>query len=485
MTNNQTIKIRYFVWLGYLIPIFLSIMSAFGVWIQSNTVRKTFNELNQTVAISARIGEYAFNVQTISRATRGYLLDPSDTVLQTSMQATTVVNELLAELEKALVDTEQAATLAELKARTEELIATDRTLIKTAQQQGTAAAIQAWKLENGRTQAEEIQGLLTNFQQREEEITNANAEHLEQALTQLNYLVWSLTFFSVVLALLFGWWIIGWIVNRLNQNISSLAASSNEIATTVEQQERLASQQAVAVNETSSTMEELGVSSRQSSEQAQAAAQATQQVLRLSESGRQTVAETMGGMDSLRSKVQAIAEEIVRLNDQTNQIGNISELVSDLANQTNMLALNAAVEAVRAGEHGKGFAVVASEIRKLADQSRQSAGQISALVGNIQNAIQTTVNVTQEGTQTVESNMSITRRTAEAFVGVTSAIHEVVENNQQISLNIQQQASAIQQVVVAMTNLNQGAQEGAIGIAQTRQSTQILNDATQALQKLF
>ncbi|MGD1717232.1 methyl-accepting chemotaxis protein [Dapis sp. BLCC M172] len=93
-----------------------------------------------------------------------------------------------------------------------------------------------------------------------------------------------------------------------------------------------------------------------------------------------------------------MAQQITRLSEQTNQIGNISQLVGDLANQTNMLALNAAVEAVRAGEHGKGFGVVASEIRKLADESRKSAEKIYTLVADIQTSINSTVLATEAGT---------------------------------------------------------------------------------------
>ena len=80
--------------------------------------------------------------------------------------------------------------------------------------------------------------------------------------------------------------------------------------------------------------------------------------------------ETVEGMFTLEKKVGAIAEQIVHLSEQANQIGSISQLVFDLANKTNMLALNSSVEAVRAGEHGKGFSVVANEIRKLAHQRR-------------------------------------------------------------------------------------------------------------------
>src|SRR6185295_5640534 len=97
-----------------------------------------------------------------------------------------------------------------------------------------------------------------------------------------------------------------------------------------------------------------------------------------------TAQKTIDGMSDLKDKVTAIAAQILKLSEQTSQIGGITDLVSDLASQTNMLALNAAVEAARAGEHGKGFAVVSAEIRKLADQSRKAAERINTLVADVQ-----------------------------------------------------------------------------------------------------
>ncbi|WP_265582960.1 methyl-accepting chemotaxis protein [Nostoc edaphicum] len=146
-----------------------------------------------------------------------------------------------------------------------------------------------------------------------------------------------------------------------------------------------------------------------------------------------------------------------------------------------MLALNAAVEAVRAGEHGKGFAVVAAEIRKLADQSKKSTEKISTLVGDIQSAINITVVVTHEGTKTVEEGTRIAQETSESFAGVEGAVNNIVINSQQISLNINQQAIAIQQIVSAMNDLNIAARETASGISQIRSGTQQLNESAQAL----
>ncbi len=266
------------------------------------------------------------------------------------------------------------------------------------------------------------------------------------------------------------------LVNLIKQLVNGISTASQQIFSTLEQQERVASQQATSVNETTTTMDELEASCRQSAEQAKAAVAAAQQALVLAQGGTQAVGETLEGMFTLENKVGAIAEQIVHLSEQTSQIGNISQLVSDLANQTNMLALNSSVEAVRAGEHGKGFAVVANEIRKLADQSQRSAEKINILVSQIQSSINSTVMVTEEGTKTVTTGVQVAKKTDQAFAGVADAVNKVVLNNQQISLNLKQQVDGIQQVVQAMETLNKGAKETATGISQTKVGTQQLNE---------
>jgi methyl-accepting chemotaxis protein len=271
----------------------------------------------------------------------------------------------------------------------------------------------------------------------------------------------------------------------VNRIVRTIASSSSQIAVSVEQQERIASQQVDAVDRTATTMEELGESSRDCASQAAAAASGAKKALVLTAAGSQAVESTLQGMANLKQKVGAIQQQIMQLSEQTDRIGNISIVVSDLANQTNMLALNAAVEAVRAGEHGKGFGVVASEIRKLADRSKKSVAQINLLVTDIQRAINSTVMVTDEGTKTVESGVNIAKETAEAFAGVSNAINNVVLSSQQISLNAKQQAIAIEQVVEAMTSLNQAAAQTACGISQTKVGTQKLNEAALDLKAIM
>ncbi|NET53368.1 MAG: methyl-accepting chemotaxis protein, partial [Merismopedia sp. SIO2A8] len=274
------------------------------------------------------------------------------------------------------------------------------------------------------------------------------------------------------------------LTNLIEQLVNSIFTSSQQTFSTMTQQERVASQQAASVSETTTTMDELEASCRQSAEQAQAAVSAAKQALELSEDGGKAVEENLEGMSSLEQKVEAIAQQIVNLSEQAHQIGGISQVVSDLANQTNMLALNSSVEAARAGEHGKGFAVVANEIRKLSDQSQRSADKISTIVSDIQKSINSTVMVSEEGTKTAKMGLEIAHKTEQAFFGVKDAVNKVVLNNQQISLNLKQQVDGIQQIVEAMDVINQGAKETASGIGQTREGTEKLNQIALELKRM-
>lgn len=267
----------------------------------------------------------------------------------------------------------------------------------------------------------------------------------------------------------------------VNQIVRAIAYSSSQIAVTIEEQERIASQQLYAVERTATTMDKLGESSRACAFQAEAAAFGAKQALALTVGGNQAVDNTLTEMALLKQNVEAIEKQILLLSEQTNRIGNISSLVSDLANQTNMLAINAAIEAWRAGESGKGFAIVAIEIRKLADLSKESASNINALVTDIQTAIDSTTIVTNEGAETVDIGVKIALKTAEAFAGVAEAIERIVLNSQQISFTARNQAIAIQDVFQVVNSLNLATQENVSGISEVKVGIKQLNKAAQNL----
>jgi methyl-accepting chemotaxis protein len=267
----------------------------------------------------------------------------------------------------------------------------------------------------------------------------------------------------------------------LTKTSTELATSSTEIAASIAEQEKVVSQQATSVNQVTTTMEELGASSRQSAEQAITSASAAQKALELSNSGSATVQRTLEGINVLKDNVSAIAQKIMELTERTAQVSTISDLVADIANQTNILALNAAVEAARAGEQGKGFSVVAQEVRKLADQSKKSAEKINSLIRDIQSSINSTVMVTDEGTKMAVESIRLSKATAEAFQEILNVIQSISVNSQQISLSAKQQAVGVQQGVSAMNAINLGAREVASSVSQIRSAVQQLAESAQLL----
>ena len=274
------------------------------------------------------------------------------------------------------------------------------------------------------------------------------------------------------------------ITGTLNKFTDNIATSSEQIASTVDVQEKTVSTQASSVSQTTTTMDQLGSTSLQSALQAESSNTGAMEALNLAEEGSQSVQEAIAGINTLKEQVNAIAEQIMRLSEQTGQIVNISQLVGDIANQTNMLALNAAVEAVRAGEQGKGFTVVAGEIRKLADESKKSAEKISAVANSIQTSMNATVMVTDEGTKKATESISLAEGLASAFAGVKESLNSVATNSQQISQGSKEQAVSVQEVISAMNEVNLGAQETATGIIQVKQVIEELKEEANRLKAI-
>lgn len=484
MERKRNWKLRHWILCGYLVPVVALGLSALVTVINLNTVNQKSEQVRHSDEVDKKINELAIDVQIISRATRGYLLDQSPISHETYDSAQESVQTQLTELQAIIRDSEQKQTYQNLQKVMKDYLVHGDKVMTLVDQGKTAEALNYWKKDNGRKKIEAVTAVIDRMNGREDAIVTASTKQQKEALQSLQLTVLSAAALSLLISIVLGTWIIRRSAGKMNESATAIAASTSEIATTIEQQERTATHQAASVNETTTTMDELGASSRQSAEQAEAAAAGAQQALILADRGTKAVERSLNGMATLRQKVEAIATQILRLSEQTNQIGSISGLVSDLANQTNMLALNAAVEAVRAGEHGKGFAVVAAEIRKLADQSKRSAEKINALVTDIQSAINSTVMVTDEGTKTVEEGVHIAEETAQSFNGVADAVNNVVLNSQQISLNVKQQAVAVLQVVEAMNALNVAARETAAGISQIKVGTQRLNDAAQDLKAI-
>ncbi|MEH2407695.1 methyl-accepting chemotaxis protein [Nostoc sp.] len=464
MQSKQNWKLRYWIIGGYAVPVLALLVSAGATVININTLNQRSEDLVRSYEVNSIINSLAINVQSGSKSVPDYLLEKNQGTLESYRKAQKNSQEFLAKMTKFTKSEQERQFLTKLEKEMNKLTTLQENLIAKVDQGKVREAVEIWIKGNLHAQVEEITSLIGEILLREDQNVATAAKQQQEALNALKFTVMLASGLSLTLSILIGIWVISRTARQMNASASAIAASTTEIATTIEQQERATIQQASSVNQTTITMDQLRASSRQSAEQAEASAAGARQVLLLVD-GRTQEGQT--SQSSLREKVGDIATQILHLSEQTNQIGMISALVSDLASQTNMLALNAAVEAVRAGEHGKGFAVVAAEIRKLADQSKKSAEKINVLVVDIQKSTNSTVIVTGEGTKTVEK--------------IVDAIKTIAVNGQQISLTSNQQAIAVQQVVEAMNSLNITARETASGISQIKVGTQRLNDAAQEL----
>ncbi len=269
------------------------------------------------------------------------------------------------------------------------------------------------------------------------------------------------------------------------ENISSAANNLNtaaaEIQAATTQQASGASEQSAAISETTTTVEEVKAISEQASQRAQEVANAARRTVEVARSGQKAVQDTIESMAQIKDRVEGISENLLALSDQTQQIGEIIATVNEIASQSNMLALNASVEAARAGEHGKGFAVVAMEVRSLAEQSKQATAQVKAILSEIQRATNTTVMATEEGTKGVERGVQLAAQARESIEQLSAVIDESAQIATQVVAGGQQQLTGIEQIALAMQNINQVTVQSLASTRQAEKSAQNLNELARSM----
>src|SRR5207344_1173678 len=180
--------------------------------------------------------------------------------------------------------------------------------------------------------------------------------------------------------------------------------------------------------------------------------------------------------DQIASRVDQIASRALGLGEKGQEIGRILQVIDELADQTNLLALNAAIEAARAGEHGRGFAVVAAEVRKLAERSSESAGQIQSIVTQIQAETNATILASEEGSREVVAGSALAREVVGSLERISGMVDETTTAAKEISIATQQQRSASDQVVSAMTQVSDVSRQYVVGSKQSAAAAAQLNE---------
>jgi len=176
------------------------------------------------------------------------------------------------------------------------------------------------------------------------------------------------------------------------------------------------------------------------------------------ENGSHVVSQAVVQMNTINDRVGAISEGIKTLNEKSGKIGDIVSTITAIASQTNLLALNAAIEAARAGESGRGFAVVADEVRKLAEQSGEAANNITVLISDIQEEVQSSSYDMGIGVAAVNDGMTMIKNVGESFNEIN---HSVIDISSEVGM-----VSEVLKSVVAQTQVMVGAVESILKISE-------------------
>ncbi len=263
------------------------------------------------------------------------------------------------------------------------------------------------------------------------------------------------------------------ITTEITQACQHMVTTVEEVRHAVDTQSAGASEQASSINEISASLSEIEKSSTQTMEKAKTLGQSAERTREKGQQGLEAVDQSVDGMTKIRDKVQIIAQTILDLSHQTQQVGEITAVVNNLAQQSKMLALNASIEAAKAGEAGKGFAVVAVEVKNLAEQSEQATTQVQKILESIRYATEKAVMVTEEGTKGVDEGTALVEQTGDIIRNLNDVIHETTIASQQIESAVRQEGAGIEQIATGMNEINQVT---ASFIESVRQTTEAINN---------
>ncbi|MEK5146272.1 methyl-accepting chemotaxis protein [Psychrobacillus sp. FSL K6-4615] len=258
---------------------------------------------------------------------------------------------------------------------------------------------------------------------------------------------------------------------QLAANAEELSASSEEslassqmVAKSAEAQMLASDEQVTQMDASMQSMTDLqkGVSQIASSNDEML--KATDGVRSLVIQGSNVVTNVASQMDNIHTTFHETTEIMKNMAKHSNEIQNITSMITDISDQTNLLALNAAIEAARAGEYGKGFAVVAEEVRKLAEQSKNSAAEIAAMVLLIQTASSSAVKAITSGGEKVEEGLAQTTESLNVFHQIETSVDDVVQKVESVTTaisHIQEISSTVTESVQQVQTLATQAADGA------------------------
>ncbi len=261
-------------------------------------------------------------------------------------------------------------------------------------------------------------------------------------------------------------------VGKITDSSTQLASTSEELSAVTEDATRGLHHQSEALEQAAAAVTELTAAIEEVARNATDTSSASERADTRARGGQQQVQQTLTQMEQLARSIEDSTGDIEALAKGVTEINKILEVISDIADQTNLLSLNAAIEAARAGESGRGFAVVADEVRSLAQRTRNSTGEIEAMIEKIRNNSEHAVNAMHNSNRLTASTLEATQQAGQALSEITSAISAISERNLAIASASEQQALVARDVDQNLLKIRDLSAQSAAGASQTSSSSE-------------
>ncbi len=280
-------------------------------------------------------------------------------------------------------------------------------------------------------------------------------------------------------------------VEKIQDLIREVSGSTSQVASAAEELQVVATdasdyiqKQSLETDQVATAVTEMTATIQEVARNADQAAVSAREVDTQAGEGRKMVSETIERIDRLAAAVERAGEVIHRLEEDSQNIGTVLDVIRGIAEQTNLLALNAAIEAARAGEQGRGFAVVADEVRTLAGRTQKSTSEIQEMIERLQSAANEAVAAMKTGQEEAEATVGQAAKTSESLDAVTRAVSAISEMNQQIATAAEEQSAVSSEIDKNVSNISHIGEQTAESARQTASSGTQLAQLAEQLQML-
>ncbi len=472
--------------IGFSFSALILLVVSFVGFVSTDRLIANDTQVKHTYEVRRKISLFDRLIKDAESSQRGYTLTSREEYLKPFQEAEAQIPAVIDELANLVVDntvqTRRVSELRELSAlRFSQFV--DR--IEVTKSRGMEAAQKLTADGSGKRTMDQIRSIISQMENEESKLMETRRVRVETSahLTKLSL------FGGCALGLLAIFFIARYTIVSLTREIGTavqqVQSSSAELQAVANQQAASAKEQSGAMNEIATTLTQLLATSQQIADSTVHVSRIASESAAVAKEGDKIVETSQKSINTISRQVEQIVEHMLDLGKKSHQIGTVVDIVSELAEQTNILAINATIEAAGAGEAGRRFAVVADEIRKLAERVTGSTKEIRTLIEDVRAAVSSTVMTTEAGSKSVEFG---TRH----FGDLTTSLKQIVDVSQstmdaarEIELSTKQQATAVGQVNVAIGSVHQATLETEASSGQTLQTASQLALLSRALRRII